>query len=123
MKKIILAVLLVSLLGGIPMTAGPSDWNVRAHVTYVDLAQGLDGFRFVMDNATPPCTGGNGWFLFDARFETNSSTPQADRREIIKRAWAGVLAVKLSGQTLSVWGDITPDSSGNCVVAYIGPTT
>jgi hypothetical protein len=121
MKKRIFAVLMITLFAGMQLKAGPTDWHVSTPVTYVDLAQGLDGFRFRTDGVAPPCSGGNGWYLFDARFETSSSTPQADRREIIKRAWAGVLAVQLSGRNMSIYGDATPDSSGNCVVAYIGP--
>lgn len=117
MKKIMSVVLLVAILVIVPAKAGISDWGVTAHVTYLE-PDNLDEFRFKLD-VPSGCPGGNGWYLFDARFWSNASTPQADRREIIKRYFTVVMAAKLSGQSVDVYGDNTPDSSSNCVIGFV----
>ena len=117
MMKSLCVVFFLTILIAAPARAGVADWGIVAHVTYIE-PDNLDEFRFRLD-VPSACTGGNGWYLFDARFLVTPTTPQADTRDIIKRFFAVVLAAKLSGQTVAVYGQQAADGSGECVVGFV----
>jgi hypothetical protein len=92
--------------------AGFQDWVVsQVHVTFIEMKVG-NSFRFFIDRQAGPCAAGSP-LLFDARFYDPSLQP-----DMVKTVYAAVLATKLSGQTLDVFGDNTP-VSGNCIVGIV----
>jgi hypothetical protein len=112
MKKIALCILLAAFSCAIPLNAGVQDWGSTAHVKTIEMKVG-NGFRFTVDQATGPCSAGT-WLVFDGRFYDPSV--QAD---MVKTVYGTVLAAKLSGQRLDLFGDNTPLSNGNCVVGIV----
>lgn len=112
MKIRLTSILLITIFAAIPLRAGSQDWGVGSvHVTYIEMKVG-NSFRFTVDQPAGPCAA-NSWLIFDGRFYDPSV--QAD---MVKTVYATVLATKLSGQTLDIYGDNTP-TSGGCVVGIV----
>lgn len=113
MKTATASLLIVVLFAALPANAGVEDWgSTGVHVRTIEMKVG-NGFRFSVDQATGPCSAGT-WLVFDGRFYDPSL--QAD---MVKTVYATVLAAKLSGQRLDLFGDNTPLSNGNCVVGIV----
>ena len=112
MKMRLVSILLIVIAVTLPATAGVQDWSIGgAHVTYIEMKVG-NGFRFSVDKQAGPCAA-NTWLIFDGRFYDSSL-----RADMVKTVYATILASKLSGQTLVLLGDNTPEVGG-CVVGIV----
>jgi hypothetical protein len=113
MKKLGVAVFLVALLLNINAVAGSTDWNVNAHVTVVEGTYMPNSITFQLDTTAGPCSAGS-WLEYDGQ-GSDTPTQQANAKSI----YALLLASKLSGQSVTLYGSNTLNSNGFCVVSHV----
>jgi hypothetical protein len=110
MKKFVFVLLVLPLLAVAPAMATDA-WG--AHVVLVSGHDGPDVVYFVIDQPVDSCPARTAFLQF-----TGGSTDQETNRARIKAVYAMLLAAKLSGQTVAVFG--TGSTGGNfCTVRGI----
>lgn len=110
MKKLSFSALVLTLLAGVNGVAGPTDWNVTAHITDLEATYMPASIVFEIDQnagTASQCTANS--FL-------EYIPPNTDNA---KAVYALLLASKLSGQTVVLFGSNTPNGNGHCQVNFV----
>lgn len=120
MKKFLLILLLSSIMVVTPVMANPDDWVVTAHVTAVEGTNVPHLANFALDQnggSTSQCVRGS-WINYYPY--PGAGTDTASQQQNVKAVYALLLAAKLSGQTVTIYGTNTPDpNGGRCVASYV----
>ena len=112
MKILFVVALAVVLLSFTPATAQPAyDWNViGVHVTVVEGTYVPNQVTFQSDaNGGASCPAGT-WLTYKATQGTDAQTQQAN----VKAVYALLLAAKLSGNTVNLFG-----KNAGCIVNFV----
>jgi len=119
MRKYLFAVLL-AVMAITPVMANPDDWVVTAHVTTVEGTNVPMLVNFALDQnggTTTQCAAGH-WINYHPY--AGAGTDTTSQQQNVKAVYALLLAARLSGQTVTIYGTNTPDASlGRCVASYV----
>jgi len=110
MKAIRFAVLVLVLLVCVSAVAGPTDWEVTAHVRIVEGTYMPNSITFQIDQnagSAAQCVAGK-WLEYFG--------PSADNSKAI---YALLLSSKLAGQTVTLFGSNTPAPDGTCQANFV----
>lgn len=120
MKKCVLALLLSAVIVVTPVMANPDDWVVTAHVTAVEGTNVPNLVNFALDQnggSTSQCVSGR-WINYHPY--AGAGTDTTSQQQNVKAVYALLLAAKLTGQTVTIYGTNTPDpNGGRCVASYV----
>jgi len=120
MRKYLFAALL-AVMAITPVMANPDDWVVTARVTTVEGTNVPMLVNFALDQnggTTTQCVAGH-WINYHPY--AGAGTDTTSQQQNVKAVYALLLAARLSGQTVTVYGTNTPDSngSGRCVASWV----
>lgn len=119
-KKFVTAMVVPFILAVMPASAGPSDWVVTgAHVTFVEGTNVPAIVDFGIDQnagSASQCAAGH---FVDYAAWAGAGTDTTSQQANVKAIYALLLTAKLTGQTVTIYGSNTADSSGRCQAFWV----